>query len=194
MELRGQRVVVLGGTSGIGLAVARAAAGRGAEVVVASSREASVKRALAELPDGVTGHAVDLSDGERVAELFDTLGALDHLVYTAGDTLELTRVTDLDAGVEVARRFFGVRYFGALAVELAPIRVNAVSPGIVRSPLWANLPEAEREGQYAAAAAASLPVGRVGEPDDLAEAYLALVTQPFATGTVLTVDGGGVLV
>jgi NAD(P)-dependent dehydrogenase (short-subunit alcohol dehydrogenase family) len=81
----------------------------------------------------------------------------------------------------------------ALAVELAPIRVNLVSPGLVRTPLWANLPETDREALYAASGAA-LPVGRVGEAADLAQTYVHLMTNRYATGQTVIVDGGGVLV
>jgi NAD(P)-dependent dehydrogenase (short-subunit alcohol dehydrogenase family) len=81
----------------------------------------------------------------------------------------------------------------ALAVELAPIRVNAVAPGIVRSPLWSAMDESERERLFKETGAA-IPAGRVGEVTDIAQAYLFCLSQPFATGTVLTVDGGAVLV
>jgi len=80
----------------------------------------------------------------------------------------------------------------ALAVELAPIRVNAVCPGVVRSPLWASMTPASREQLYRDTAA-GIPAGRVGETDDIARAYLYCLTQPFATGSILTVDGGTVL-
>ncbi|MEU0505628.1 SDR family oxidoreductase [Nocardia sp. NPDC005998] len=79
----------------------------------------------------------------------------------------------------------------ALAVELAPIRVNAVQPGVVRSPLW-TFPEDVRE-QFYRDTAASTPLRRIGEVDDIAQAYLFFLTQPHATGTVLTLDGGAVL-
>jgi len=78
----------------------------------------------------------------------------------------------------------------ALAVELAPIRVNAVKAGVTRSPLWGD--GAEVEEMYATIGK-SLPLGRVGEVDDVAEAYLYLMSQPYATGTIATVDGGSVL-
>ncbi len=78
----------------------------------------------------------------------------------------------------------------ALAIELKPLRVNIVSPGFVRTPLWSDIPEADREAMYAAAGE-RLPVGRVGLPEDLAAAYLFLMNQPFATGQTLVVDGGG---
>jgi len=75
----------------------------------------------------------------------------------------------------------------ALAVELAPIRVNAVCPGVVRSPLWASMSKTSREQLYRDTAEA-IPAGRVGEADDIAHAYLFCLTEPFATGSILTVD------
>jgi len=81
----------------------------------------------------------------------------------------------------------------ALAVELAPIRVNLVSPGLVRTPLWANLSEADRETLYATSESV-LPVGRVGEAEDIAQTYVHLMTNRYATGQTIVVDGGGVLV
>jgi NAD(P)-dependent dehydrogenase (short-subunit alcohol dehydrogenase family) len=81
----------------------------------------------------------------------------------------------------------------ALAVELAPIRVNIVSPGVVKTPLWAGMAEADREALYRQMAE-KLPVGHVGEAAEIAEAYLYLMRQSYATGQVLVADGGAVLV
>jgi NAD(P)-dependent dehydrogenase (short-subunit alcohol dehydrogenase family) len=236
--LTSKHVVVLGGTSGIGLATAHAAAALDARITVVSSNPASVARALGDLPAGAAGHAADLTDPAAVAALFDEIGPLDHLVYTAGEPLVLMTVADMD--LDRARGFFTLRYFGALAavraaiphlqpggsitlttgtagqrpgagwsigasvcgavdaltralaVELAPIRVNAVSPGVVRSPLWAAMSEEDREQLYRSTAE-SVPLGRVGEVEDIARAYLYLITENFATGSVITVDGGAVL-
>ncbi|MCW2492151.1 MAG: short-chain dehydrogenase/reductase [Frankiales bacterium] len=239
MELQQQRVVVIGGTSGIGLAVSRAAIGAGAEVVIASSRQASVDAALTQLGTSASGQAVDVLDPSDVAAFFDSLAGVDHLVYTAGDALSLMAINDL--ALRLARSFFEVRYFGALncvhaalpqlraggsvtltsgsaaerpgpgwalaasvcgamnsltkalAVELAPIRVNAVAPGVVRSPLWSQLSESDRDAMYNQVGQ-SLPVGRVGGVDDIAQAYLYCMTQGYGTGTVIEVDGGALLV
>ena len=81
----------------------------------------------------------------------------------------------------------------ALAIELAPIRVNAVSPGDVRTNLWQSMTVAERESLYETVGK-SLPVGRVGEADEVAEAYLFLMQEGFSTGQTIVVDGGTVLV
>jgi NAD(P)-dependent dehydrogenase (short-subunit alcohol dehydrogenase family) len=238
MDLHEQRVVVLGGTSGIGFATAKAAACLGAEVTVVSRRPASVDRAVADLPPGTSGRAADLTDPDQVRDLLSDLGSIDHLVFTAGEPLALMSMDTLD--LEKAREFFALRYFGALsavraaiphlrpggsitlttgiaahrpgpgwavaasicgavesltralAVELAPIRVNAVSPGVVRSPLWASMTQASRDQLYRDTAA-SIPAGRVGEVADIAQAYLFCLTESFATGSILTVDGGAVL-
>lgn len=239
MALKSQRIVVLGGTSGIGFATALAAAGEGAAVTVVSSSAAKLERALKGLPASATGEVANLSDEKAIHALFGRVGQLDHLVYTAGEPLALSELGDLQ--LADAKRFFDVRFWGAvlgakhgaprirkggsivltsgaakdrpqkgwtlaasitgavvtltrsLAVELAPIRVNAVAPGVVRSPLWDGIPEQQREAMYAEHGR-KLLVGRVGEPEDMAEAYLFLMRERFITGEVIDVDGGTSLV
>ncbi|MDH6213225.1 SDR family oxidoreductase [Streptomyces pseudovenezuelae] len=239
MSVQGQRIVVIGGTGGIGLAVAEAAVQEGADVVVASRRQESVDAALKRLPGGAEGHVLDATDEESVRGFFARVGAFDHLVYTAGESILMGSLAESDLGQ--ARRFLDTRLWGAytavkhgapsirpggsvvlttgtagqrpmpgttvaaslcgamesltraLALELAPVRVNVVSPGVVRTELWRDLAQEDREGLYASTAAA-LPVGRVGEPADIAEAYLYLMRGGYSTGSVVTVDGGGTLV
>ena len=239
MNLRDKKVVVLGGTSGIGFAIARAAVAQGAKIVVSSLGEDRVKAAVAELGPQAVGHVVDLKDAASINALFTKIGDMDHLVYTAGDSLPLGELASAD--VDAARKAFEVRVFGAitavkaaapniqqggsivltsgvvstrpqkgttiiasicgamesfgraLAVELAPIRVNIVSPGFTRTALWSHIPEDEREALYREAGARLL-VGRVGEADDIAQAYIHLMNKPFVTGQTAIVDGGGVLV
>ncbi len=78
-------------------------------------------------------------------------------------------------------------------MELAPIRVNVVAPGVVRSPLWSEIPEADREAMYDSVGS-SVPLGRVAEVEDVARAYLQLMDQDYATGTVSVINGGMILV
>ena len=239
MDIDGQRVAVIGGTSGIGLATARAAAERGAQVVIVSARQASVQRALEQLPDGTTGHVADVRDAAALDEVFDRIGTLDHLVYTSGEALALTSLADLDP--VAARSFFEIRYFGVLAavraaaprlrrtgsvtltggsagprplpgwavaaslcgamealtrelaLELAPVRVNLVRPGVVRSPLWSAMGEAERDDLYREIAK-TVPVGHTGQVEEIALAYLYCMQQTYATGSIVAVDGGALLV
>jgi NAD(P)-dependent dehydrogenase (short-subunit alcohol dehydrogenase family) len=234
-----KRVVILGGSSGIGLAVAEQAASQGANVVIASSNAERVQKAVESLGRHAQGHTVDLTDEPAVETLFTKLGAFDHLVFTAGDSLHLHDLAATD--LQQARGAFELRYWAALAavkygsksirkggsivlttgvagqrphkgwvvaasvcgtiealtralaLELAPIRVNAVSPGVVRTNLWQNMTAAERERLYEGVGS-SLPVGRVGEAHDIAQAYLFLMQEEFSTGQTLVVDGGTVLV
>jgi NAD(P)-dependent dehydrogenase (short-subunit alcohol dehydrogenase family) len=237
--LKDKRIAVLGGTAGIGLAVADRAARDGAKVVVVSGNPKRVEEALARLPSGAQGHAVDLRSEAAVRALFERLGPLDHLVYTAGEELLISPLAELD--LAKARQFFELRYWGALsaikaarphlardgsivltsgsaahrphpgftigasicaamealtrtlAVELAPIRVNVVVPGFVDTGLWSNVPVDARQEMFRAAAA-KLPVGRIGTPDDIAEHYLGFMRGAYVTGQSLLVDGGSVLV
>jgi NAD(P)-dependent dehydrogenase (short-subunit alcohol dehydrogenase family) len=81
----------------------------------------------------------------------------------------------------------------ALAVELAPIRVNIVSPGVLKSPLWSNMAQKDRDALYRNMAD-TLPVRHVGETEEVAQAYLYLMKQTYGTGQRVTVDGGGALI
>jgi NAD(P)-dependent dehydrogenase (short-subunit alcohol dehydrogenase family) len=231
------RIVILGGTSGIGLATAQFVAAQGARVVIVGRRQ--VDRALTQLPDDAEGHAVDMRDENAIRDLFSTLGSFDHLAYTAGEPLTLGTVGDMD--LDGARGALEIRLWGAyaavkhghphirpggsitlssgsasarphptwsiaaavcgavealtraLAVELAPIRVNAIAPGVVRTDLWRDLSESERAELYVGVGA-GLPVGRVGEPEEIAQAFAYLMHNGYSTGTILPINGGGLLV
>ena len=238
-ELSGKRIVVLGGSSGIGLAVAQQAMAQGATAIIASSNAERVKQAVATLDGKAEGHALDLLNERDIQDFFQKIGAFDHLVFTAGDTLQLNmfEATDLTK----ARHAFELRYWAALAavkygsphirkggsivlttgvagqrprkgwtvaasvcgtvealtralaVELAPIRVNAVCPGIVRTNLWQSM-DADAREQLFESVGKSLPVGRVGEASHVARAYVFLMQEGYSTGQIVVVDGGAVLV
>jgi NAD(P)-dependent dehydrogenase (short-subunit alcohol dehydrogenase family) len=79
-----------------------------------------------------------------------------------------------------------------LALELAPVRVNAVSPGLIATPLWSGMAEEKRAAMFAGAAQ-RLPARRVGQPEDIANAVMFLMTTSFATGSTVRVDGGGAI-
>jgi NAD(P)-dependent dehydrogenase (short-subunit alcohol dehydrogenase family) len=238
-ELFDKRIAVLGGSSGIGLAVAQHAVARGARAIIASSNPARVEQAVATLDGKAEGHTLDLSNERDIQDFFRKIGDFDHLVFTAGDTLQLNELAATD--LSKARQAFELRYWAALAavkyasphirkdgsivlttgiagrrprkgwalaasvcgtiealtralaVELAPIRVNAVSPGVVRTNLWQSMSADEREHLFESVGKA-LPVGRVGEAYDIAQAYLFLMQEGFSTGQTVVVDGGTVLV
>jgi len=79
-----------------------------------------------------------------------------------------------------------------LALELAPVRVNAVSPGMIETPIWDDLPREKRREMFESTAA-KLPVRKIGQPDDIAKAVLFLMTTTYSTGSTVRVDGGGVI-
>jgi NAD(P)-dependent dehydrogenase (short-subunit alcohol dehydrogenase family) len=112
MTLTDQRIVVIGGSSGMGLATARAAALAGATVTIASSSSERVAAAVAELPEGCDGAVLDVRDEAAVAGLFERLGASDHVVFTAGDAFTPRPLADLSLGD--ARSGFDVRFWGAV--------------------------------------------------------------------------------
>lgn len=78
----------------------------------------------------------------------------------------------------------------ALAIELAPLRINAISPGIIETPVWNEMPEKERQAFFQKAGS-KLPVGKIGQPEEIAQAARFLIECPFVTGEILHCDGGG---
>ncbi|PZD73339.1 3-oxoacyl-[acyl-carrier-protein] reductase FabG [Acaryochloris thomasi RCC1774] len=81
----------------------------------------------------------------------------------------------------------------SLAVELAPVRVNVISPGLVKPPIYSDMPEEQREAMYKNTAE-QLPVQRIGLPEDIAAIALQIMTNPYLTGTVIDIDGGSLFV
>lgn len=233
MDFTGVRVVVIGGTSGIGMAVARGVSERGGRVVVASSNAEKVERARASLSSADEAMTLDVKDEEQVAAFFEAVGPFDHLVYTAGDWGGMGGGPLSSLDLERARDVFAVRFWGALtaakhahaqippggsitltdgmvahrprktasvntamagavehlvrglAMELAPIRVNGVCPGLIETEVWANAP-ADRLTEMTK----RNPIPRAGRPAEAAEAYLYLMAGGYTTGQVLQVDGG----
>lgn len=109
-RLRGARVVILGGTSGIGLATARAAVAAGAHVIVGGRDPARLEVALAELGDSADGHPVDVADERAIADFLDRTGALDHLLVTPS---RLVPVQVVDATTEQVRPALDLRFWAA---------------------------------------------------------------------------------
>jgi NAD(P)-dependent dehydrogenase (short-subunit alcohol dehydrogenase family) len=233
MQLAGKKVVVVGGSSGIGLSTAELAKREGADVIIAS-RNAEKLDAIAEKLN-VIAIPTDVTDDKSVANLFKSAGPVD-LVVTAAQlrtgpfksvamedvrsTMEskfwgawrVARAVEVRKGgsITLVSGFLSVRprpnaaitsaanaalesLSRALALELAPVRVNCVSPGIIDTPIRAAMPEEARKDMLAKAAA-SLPVGRVGLGEDVAHMILAVMTNGFATGSTVYLDGGALVV
>jgi NAD(P)-dependent dehydrogenase (short-subunit alcohol dehydrogenase family) len=228
--LDSKRILVVGGSSGIGLAVAKHAQQSGAHVIIAS-RNASAR--AGELPDwpgnGIETHSFDITSAEDNSRLFETIGIIDHLVITVRPEIKASpfQTTDIDAAqrafdvkfwstyrlIQVAQRYIkqsgsitltsGIAgekiYKGTsimavinsatetlcrvLAVELAPLRVNVVSPGFVE-------PKSKEVQEYAC----QFPLRKLASLDDVASAYLWLIASPYMTGTVTVIDGGARLI
>src|SRR5512146_132124 len=234
MQLEGKSVVVVGGSSGIGLACAVLAKAEGASVTIASRTEARLKAAAAQT--GARPVVADVTRDADVEALFKACGRVDHVVVIAAQlrtgpikslSLEDARATmeskfwgawrvarsaDIAPGgsLTIVSGYFSIRpragvaivsaangalesLTRSLALELAPVRVNAVSPGLIDTPIRAAMPEAARRDMLAKPAAA-LPVKRVGTGEDIARQVLAFMTIGFATGSIVYLDGGGSLV
>jgi NAD(P)-dependent dehydrogenase (short-subunit alcohol dehydrogenase family) len=235
MSLNGKRVLVIGGGSGIGLAVAQGAAKAGAAVTVASTNLDKVKSAAAALGGEAAG--LDVTDEAAVAAFFASAPAFDHIVTTAGDWGQIRGVPVADLDLAAAAGVFKVRFWGALAVakhggprlppggsltltdgmiahrpsrgsavstamagaiehltralavELAPARVNCVCPGLIRTGVWDSIPDNRREATFERMTSRQL-VPRIGEPDEAAAAYLFLMTSGYTSGQVVQVEGG----
>jgi NAD(P)-dependent dehydrogenase (short-subunit alcohol dehydrogenase family) len=238
MSLQGKTVVIIGGSSGIGFATARATIATGAHVVITGRSPARLQAASAELAGAVRTAALDANDEAGTRDLFASLARVDHLFVSAATVsfgLKLTSPTaELRPSLET--RFWGslyaVRecvpkmppdgsitftsgvaawrplpggsvgsascgaieaYARALAVELGPIRVNTIAPGLIDTPLIAAV-MGERAPEILKHEGERLPVRRVGRPEDIADAVVFLMSNGFTTGITLTVDGGRSLV
>ena len=237
MRFQGKKIVVIGGSSGMGLATARAAAAEGARVVIASRSEEKLRQAKTQIQGSVEGLTINVVDEGSVKAFFDRVGEFDHLT-TPGSEAVLGPFLSLDT--QAARKAFDSKFWGqyqaakygapkirtggsitffagiwsqrpiprasvvaainsaieglgrALAMELAPIRVNTVSPGIVDTPLYAGMASDKREAMFREAAA-SIPAKRVAKPEEIAQTVLYLMANGYTTGSTLYVDGGATL-
>ena len=225
-----KRVLVVGGASGIGLAVAKMACSNGARVII-GSRGAEKKRP--ELEARIGGHvevvSMDITDEKQTRDALARIGEIDHLVVTVRPdggsspfaVLEIAQAKKsfetkfwgplqlvqkahkqiraggsivMTSGIAGEKIYPGASVMAAinsatealcktLAVELSPIRINAISPGFVR-------PKPKETEEFVK----RFPIKTLGEPEDVAQSYIYLMTHPYTTGLVLVVDGGARLV
>jgi NAD(P)-dependent dehydrogenase (short-subunit alcohol dehydrogenase family) len=234
-KLEGKKVLVVGGSSGIGEASAQALAALGAQVTIASRDPAKLQAAAERIGGAVRTAVLDTANDAAVEAFFAAQDEYDHVVISAAQTASgpVRQLPLVDAYAAMNSKFWGayrvaravriaaggsltlVSGFLAtrpsktsvlqgainaalealgrgLALELSPVRVNTVSPGMVATPLWSGMSEEARAARFEAVAA-HLPARRIGQPEDLANAVVYLVTTPFATGSTVLVDGGGAI-
>jgi NAD(P)-dependent dehydrogenase (short-subunit alcohol dehydrogenase family) len=230
--------LVVGGTSGIGLATARQLSAAGARVHIAARGKERLDE-LSGTDPALTGHCADGGDRAQIAAVAAAIGRIDWLIITLSGSEGPGPIADLD--LAMLRRAFDAKFWGhvttiqavlphlaetgsitllgaitaqagmpgtagiaaingavealvrPLAAELAPIRVNAVSPGFVDTPWWSGLPDDARRAYFAQAAQA-LPARRIATADDIAAAVVLAATNPNLTGTIIPSDGGARLV
>jgi NAD(P)-dependent dehydrogenase (short-subunit alcohol dehydrogenase family) len=236
-QLAGRTVVVIGGSSGIGLETARHAHAEGAHVVLTGRDSTRLSHAAQDV-GAMSTSAFDVTDDDALASFFDALPTVDHVLITAGSPryaplLEMGRAQLLESVgasvstyLAVARRAApkmtahgsltlmggtGGRHIGpgvginavttaelppltaALALELAPIRVNLIAAGFVDTPLSATL-LGDRLEQRRADLRARLPIRRVVEAADVAALAVHLMTNTAVTGATFDIDGGQQLI
>jgi NAD(P)-dependent dehydrogenase (short-subunit alcohol dehydrogenase family) len=236
MSFDGKQVVIIGASSGIGEAAARAFAAQGADVVITGRSKERLDQAAERIGFPVRVAELDATDRAALDVFFSPGPAIDHLVLAASpgavgvgpvaalDEAALRQAFDgkffahvqaiqaalprlrADGSVTIisaasARTAFaGTAGLAAangaleamvapLAVELAPLRINAVSPGVIDTPWWDGMPGDQRQAYFDAVAAIT-PARRVGRPEDVAEAIVYLADAGFVTGTVLECTGG----
>ena len=232
----GMNVVVIGGTSGIGLATAISSAQRGATVFAAGRSLDKIEACQASYPD-IQFRQVDTHDPEGLSALFSEAGPIHHLVGAATGATRTNGpfMSQTDEQFRAAfDKFWGythvvrqgvpqlVRdasitlvsgtparkcnpgmisvsctgcavegFVRALTPELAPIRINGVAPGIIDTPMFDHF--GEKKAATLDAIGANFPLGRVGQPEEVAEAILLCMSNTYMTGVVIDVDGGALL-
>lgn len=255
-KLLGSRILIIGGSSGIGLCTAEACLEYGALVMIASSNTSKVQAAVSELQTSypsaklnIHGLTVDLSKPDtlesELENLFEhtvnNLGGekLNHVIFTAGDALAIVKLADMS--MESILKAGQIRFFApllaakfipkfvknsyessytittgsvserpmpdwsvigsfagghhsmvrSLALDIKPIRVNGVSPGLVDTGMW-TMPKRERD-KLMEQMSKKMATGTPGKPEQVAESFLSCMRDYNMDGAIIRTDGGGLL-
>ncbi|MHA2939682.1 SDR family oxidoreductase [Vibrio sp. RC27] len=229
--MKGKHVVIVGGSSGIGLALAKQVVDLGGKVTIASRSEEKLQLAAESIGSSISTHVLDASNETEVIAFFNKVADIDHLVATIKPTHISNQFTDgevnshkaafeakywgqyylalhsirsnsvtnsitLTSGIAASRGYTGFSGTAAingaieslvksLAVELAPVRVNALSPGFIE-----RFPDDHQRYDTVQNLGSKIPLKRLGSHEDVAQGYLFLMNNNYSTGTVLTIDGG----
>lgn len=250
-KLANARILIVGGSSGIGYSVAEASLEYGGHVIISSSQQSRIDVAIEQLlqtyPSAkgrISGYACDLSSPSveaNIEHLYAHCGdRLDHIVFTSGDKLATMPLAN--ATLENVQQAGMVRFFAPLlvakhakahlnpgpassitlttgvvsekpmkdwsvvasyatglhgmtrnlALDLAPIRVNLISPGVVLTPLWDDMTQDKREALIEDSGK-KYTTGVIGKPEDVAESYLYAMRDWNCSGSVIHTNGGGLL-
>ncbi|MGJ5632752.1 SDR family oxidoreductase [Nostoc sp. CALU 1950] len=237
--LSGKKVVILGISSGVDLAITQKMVEVGAKVILTHSSQEKLNEAIALISGEIEGKTVDVLNEDSVNAFFEQIGNFDHLVVTAMGDRNMPRSLLAEMTTQTAQggmdkfwgTFFAVRAslkniatngsitltssvtifksskmggisaiaaangavatFGrSLALEISPIRVNVIAPGLIEDiSIWSSQSESERS-DLTKWAEASLPVQHLGQAEEVAQAVLSLIANPYITGVILPVDGG----
>ena len=234
-NLTNKNVVIIGGTSGIGLAVAKLIAKKGANLTIASRSLDRLSQAAETIQGNVQIGQIDTLKEESVKAFFSDRHNIDHIINFAGDSMS-GGVVDADlptAKNAMESKFWGQFYIGryggvkinphgsltftggsgprphqaiatmaanagvvllveSLAKELAPVRVNVVSPYYVNTPMWSGMVDTERQTLFDRVGK-QLPIGRVAEIEDVAPTFLHVLESTYLNGANIPVNGGAML-
>ncbi len=232
-----KRLVVIGGTSGIGLATAQIAAQQNIQLIITGLNpvDDTIKQTL---PINTEFYQLDIANEEAVKKFFAEIDEFDYLT-TPGSMVPKGPFLTMETNI--AKNGFDSKFWGqyyaakygtsrirsgggivlfsgfvsqkpqknlvvmasansaieglgrALAIELSPIRVNVIAPGIIDTPRYAGMSEHDRQEMFDQLAA-KLPVGHVGQANEVAETVLLLLQNTFMTGQTIFVDGGHLLI
>lgn len=230
-----QRALIVGGSSGIGLATARLLSKQGLRAIIAGRSVDKLAAAQTALGDAVETAMLDAADLASLPKAVASLGAFDHLVLAFGSSKGVGPFASI--GIGDVRQGFEEKVFPqflcaqatlpqlseagsitfisavsayaampgtagigsanaaiaalvpTLAAELRPLRINAVCPGVIDTPWWDFLPNEQKAAVFSELAGKT-PVGRVGKPDDVAQAIAFLISNTFMTGQTIVCDGG----
>jgi len=232
MKIKDSKVLIIGGGSGIGLGIAKECSRNGAQVIIASRSEKKLQHSVSEIGNVAKYQTVDILSDKSIADLFENIGHIDHLVVTSGF---VTGSQFNDLSVEDARKDFETNFWGKfnvtkyaskeirkggsisgafatkpnpnvfmtsvsvaavetmakmLAISLSPVRVNVISPYVIDTSLIGSGKVSADRKEFLEATAKNLPSKCIGSPKDIGDAAVLLMSNPYITGSTLSVDGG----